>query len=197
MYRKKDWIQYVVDLPALANPGDTSLYCTGGVVLLGEIISQAAGMGLDTFASRYLFEPLGIKNAQWRYFNQQKKVDSGGHLHLTPRDMGKIGQLILNQGKWRGAQVVSENWIAVSTRVHTQVDKTDYAFLWWRIPFEVNGSVVQAICARGNGGQCIFVLPSLNLVAVFTGGNYNSPNAHLPFEIMKKVVLPSQPEAKN
>lgn len=41
--------------------------------------------------------------------------------------------------------------------------------------------------ATGSGGQKIFLVPSLDLVAVFTGGAYNAP----PNAVMRNVLLPA------
>ena len=194
MYKKKDWVQFVLDLPMQNEPGDTSLYCTGGIIVLGEILRQASGMEVDTFAEKYLFQPLGITNCQWSFFGKDNKVDTGGHLHLAPRDMAKIGQLVLNKGRWDGKTIVSEEWIDTITTVHTNIGNMKYGFLWWGIPFKVNGKEVPGICATGNGGQYIMMVPSLNLMAVFTGGNFNSPKAQVPFQIMNNVILPAQQE---
>ncbi len=197
MYKKQDWNKFILELPVVHAPGDTSLYCTGGVVLLGQIIQNASGMKLDAFAAKYLFGPLGITQYQWNYFNDQKEVDCGGHLYLTPRDMAKIGLLVANQGMWKQKRVVSTNWIQQSTTKQTQVDRLDYGFLWWRFTFQLHEKTVDVITASGNGGQYIFIIPSLSIVAVFTGENYNSPNAKLPFSVLTKVILPSLSSAPN
>ena len=47
-------------------PAPSPSYCTGGVVVLGYIISQRSGMALDAYASTYLFGPLGIRDSNWR-----------------------------------------------------------------------------------------------------------------------------------
>ena len=191
MYRKKDWIRHVLNLPMEYAPGDTARYCTGGVILLGEIIHQASGKHVDEFAAEYLFEPLGIINYNWSYIKKSKNVDSGGHIFMTPRDMAKIGQLVLSAGAWESEQIVSEEWIKLSTAQQTLLGGAHYGFLWWRLPFRLGEELSTAICARGNGGQYIMLLPDAQLMAVFTGGNYNSPNAQIPLNVMSKVILPS------
>ena len=192
MYKKKDWVKFILDLPMSTNPGDTSLYCTGGVVVLGEIISYASGQNLDAFAHTNLFEPLGISNYKWSYIKKSDKVDSGGHLYMTPRDMAKIGQLILNKGVWKNKRIVSAGWIDESTRIHTHISHVNYGFLWWRIPFSMGQYKIESICATGNGGQYIIIVPELNLVSVFTGGNYNSEKSQIPLAIFQKVILAAQ-----
>ncbi|MEM9143475.1 MAG: serine hydrolase, partial [Bacteroidota bacterium] len=65
VYKKKDWIQYTLDLPMVQDPGQVSHYCSMGVVLLAEIISKASGMTIQEFAKHFLFDPLGITRATW------------------------------------------------------------------------------------------------------------------------------------
>ncbi|MBN2089789.1 serine hydrolase [candidate division KSB1 bacterium] len=192
MYKTDDWVRFALDLPMDTNPGDTSLYCTANVIILGAIISNATAQNLDDFSDKFLFKPLGITDYQWSYIKKTKKVDSGGHLYLTPRSMAKIGQLILNKGKWGEEQIVSEKWIEQSIAVHTQIQSVDYGYLWWKIPFGFKGEKIFSICATGNGGQYIMILPQLNLVTVFTGGNYNSEKAQVPFTIFQQIILPAQ-----
>ena len=53
------------------------------------------------------------------------------------------------------------------------------------------GSSWYSKTATGNGGQYIMIIPEMDLVAVFTGGAYNSQEDKLPFAIMKDIMLPS------
>ena len=103
--------------------------------------------------------------------------------------MAKIGQLVLDDGKWNGNQIVSKEWIEESTTAQTKIAGIDYGFLWWKIPFVVNGDIIESIVATGNGGQYIMLIPELDMVAVFTGGAYNSQEDKLPFAIMTDVFL--------
>lgn len=195
MYRSKDWVQYFLSLDPMTAPGDTTLYCTGGVVALGEAIAQATGEDFAAFADRALFAPLGIKNYQWARFDNDKKVDSGGHLLLTPQGMAKIGILVLQDGRWQDKQVVPSDWIRTSTRVHTHYDDNPYGFLWWPLPLRYRDKTVETITARGNGGQVIFIVPEYALVAVFTAGYYNSDLTRIPYELFYHAILPSVKEA--
>ncbi len=200
MYKKKDWFRFLLDLPMAHQPGDTALYCTGGVVLLGEIITRASGKNLDDFAEEYLFKPLGIYNYRWSYIKKSRKVDAGGHIYMTPRDLAKIGQLVLNKGRWNGNQIVSSEWVTSATTTHTRIGNMDYGYLWWQIPFKYPDREIPSICASGNGGQFIIIVPEFNLVAAFTGGNYNSDKAQAAFHLMYQIFLPAQHEflsAKN
>lgn len=191
VYKKKDWIQYTLDLPMIHEPGDVGSYCSMGVVLLAEIISQASGMSLQAFAQQYLFNPLGISNIRWGHTSKKNVIPSGKRLHMTPRDLAKIGQLILNEGKWNGNQVVSESWIRESTTPKTKITGINYGYLWWSLPFRIQNQFQMAKTATGNGGQYIMAFPELDLVVVFTGGAYNSEKDKIPFAIVKDVLLPT------
>lgn len=191
VYRKKDWLQYTLDLPMVNDPGAVSNYCSMGTMLLAEIISQASEMPVDKFAEQYLFYPLGISNVSWGHTSKKDIIPSAKRLYMTSRDMAKIGQLILNKGQWNEAQVISEKWLEESTTAKTKITGIDYGYLWWNIPFKVNEKVLVCKTATGNGGQYIMVLPEIDMVAVFTGGAFNSQEDKLPFAIMQDIFLPT------
>ena len=171
------------------DPGKVSAYCSMGAILVAEIISQSSGMEIDDFANAYLFKPLGIENVSWGHTSKKKVISSGKRLYITSRDLAKIGLLMLNNGRWNNEQIVSEDWVRESTSSATKITGMDYGYFWWNIPFNVNGKVINSVTATGNGGQYIMILPEFDLVAVFTGGAYNSQEDKLPFAIMDKVFL--------
>jgi hypothetical protein len=63
--------------------------------------------------------------------------------------------------------------------------------LWWRFQAQVAERGVTVHYASGYGGQFIFVVPELEIVAAFTGENHNSPKAGLAGQILVQVILPS------
>jgi len=191
VYKKKDWLQYTIDLPIANDPGEVSAYCSMGAILVAEIISVTSGMSIQEFAQKNLFSPLGIRQVQWGHTNQKEVIDSGKRLYMRPRDMAKLGQLVLQQGQWKGKQIVSKAWIEEATTPKTKITGIDYGYLWWNLPFQYQGKAIQCKLATGNGGQYIMVFPELELVAVFTGGAYNSQDDKLPFALMNRVILPS------
>jgi len=190
MYRRHDWVAFFSSLPAVATPGERSAYCTGGVVALGELLRAATGQGADAFARGALFDPLNIGLADWARFKGGEGVDTGGHLKLRTRDFAKIGELMRGGGQWHGEQLVSSAWIANATTTQTQVDGEDYGYLWWLADLPTSSGPTRVWYASGNGGQLLFVVPSLELVVAFTGRNYNSPRARVPFEILARVIVP-------
>lgn len=190
MYEERDWVGFILDLPMVADPGTRYGYCTGGVVLLGAVLGHASGRRADLYAREVLFEPLGIARAEWE-FTPTGAVDTGGHLHLRPRDMAKFGQLFLQQGVWEGQRILSAAYVERSTsfRVRT-ISNEEYGYLWWRRTAYRGTTPVQTYYAVGNGGQQIIVAPSLDMVAVFTGSNYNTSGTY-PQMLFDRFVLPA------
>ncbi len=190
VYKKKDWIQYTLDLPVINEPGEVSNYCSMGTVLIAEIISQASGMTIQEFAQQHLFAPLGISNINWGHTSNKNVIASGKRLYMTSRDMAKIGMLILHKGIWNEKRIVSETWIEDATTPKTKITGIDYGYLWWNIPFQTNNHILTSKVAAGNGGQYIMTFPTLDMIAIFTGGAYNSQEDKLPFAIVKDIFLP-------
>ncbi|MEO0469142.1 MAG: serine hydrolase [Bacteroidota bacterium] len=195
MYKKRDWLQHFTDLPMDGLAGDSSIYCTGGVVALGRLIEVKSGMKIDAFAEQFLFGPLGITDYTWARFDGKEGFDTGGHIDFRPRDMIKIGRLVLQKGKWEGKQIVSEAWIQESTDLQTRIDGgRPYGYLWWFAGVKSDQNTYKMVFASGNGGQYIFIIPELDCVVVFTAGNYNSPKAGRPFALLNQYIFPALPE---
>jgi CubicO group peptidase (beta-lactamase class C family) len=104
--------------------------------------------------------------------------------------------LYLQKGQWQGKQVLPAEWVEKSWGKYSQLGSKQYGYFWWHQPFQVNGQTVEAQMATGNGGQKLYVLPGLDAVVVFTGGNYNSDRETPPNQLMPKYVLPALLAAK-
>jgi CubicO group peptidase (beta-lactamase class C family) len=178
MHMAPDPCRYVLSLPVTAPPGQEFFYNTGALTLVSAIVRKATGRPLDEFARAVLFEPLGITGFEW--IRVKGDADAGGGLRLRPRDMAKIGQLVLAGGRWNDRQVVSKAWIDASTTPRTEASSNySYGYLWWlgRSPF--NGREVHWPAGLGRGGQSIRIVPGLDLVVAVTAGYYQdySPQA--------------------
>ena len=184
-----DPIEYILTKPVVNEPGTKWYYNGGGTNLLGEVIREATGMRMDVFADEYLFEPLGITDYEWDYLNSEI-IHASGNLELRPRDMAKLGYLFLKGGTWQGERIVSEEWIAESTKSHISPSWADgYGYQWWIETYHSNSIPIDSFYAAGWGGQRITVFPSLDMVVVFTGGNYVGEN---PIDdIITHYILPA------
>jgi CubicO group peptidase (beta-lactamase class C family) len=178
MHRSFDPCRYVLGLPVTAPPGQEFFYNSGALTLLSAIIHKVAGKPLDEFVREALFKPLGITEFEWT--RVRGETDASGSLRLRPRDMAKIGQLVLAGGRWNDNQIVSKAWIDTSTASKLKAtDNQSYGYLWWLGGARFNGRRVTWIGALGRGGQYIRIVPELDLVVAVTAGYYQdySPQA--------------------
>jgi CubicO group peptidase (beta-lactamase class C family) len=172
-----DWIKFALDAPMIAEPGERVIYGSANPMILGGVLESATGSPVEWFADQALFKPLGIENYIIYMRPRDAGVYLGGGMYLRPRDMLKIGQLYLDGGKWQGRQILSKEWIDESFESYGRLEPIDrngnqYGYLWWHETYEVGDRVIASVEARGNGGQYIFIVPELDIVAVITAGNY-------------------------
>lgn len=191
MYKTNDWVQYALNLPMAYNPGEHWAYNSSSLMLVSEIISKTSNMTIPDFADTYLFEPLGIKEFHWG-FSPKGRAWLAGNAKMKPRDMAKIGFLMLNSGRWNGRQIISEKWINESTMEHVKSKRHEgYGYLWWAGKQLFGEQIIAGCWAAGNGGNYIFVCPALDFVAVFTGGNYNSILELQPLGMLINYIIPA------
>jgi CubicO group peptidase (beta-lactamase class C family) len=176
-----DQVARVLEMPLINEPGTDFTYTGGGMTVLGEIVKNATGMDIESFANEYLFAPMGIDPVEWKRFDSGV-IYAGGEQYMTPREMLKFGVTYLNDGLWNRERIINEDWVELSsvpfgdnTRISvpgSDGGRKDYGYSWWIWPTRHNGEELEAIYAGGWGGQRIIVIPDLETVVVFTGGNY-------------------------
>jgi len=180
----EDQITCILERPLVDEPGTSFTYSGGNIILLGEIIRYATKMPIDEFSKKYLLEPLDIDSSYWAVRFPNGVIEAAGGLELTPRAMAKIGVTYLNKGVWDGKQIISEFWVEKSATSFpgnhginipgVASGKHGYSYSWWIKSYSKSGKKINMFNAGGWGGQKIIVLPELNTVVIFTGGNYQS-----------------------
>ena len=195
---RHNMIKYILSRPLKHRPGSKFTYNSGLSMLLGVILEKRTGLKVAKFADQYLFGPLGITKYVWGYRDAEQTVPrTGGGLQICPRDMAKLGYLFANKGRWHGRQIISSAWIEESTRAHVQfypMWTTGYGYQWWLYRFKRENETVDAYAAVGWGGQRIIVFPTLDLIVVFTAGNYSMPHGQvfgMMYSMVNAFVLPA------
>jgi CubicO group peptidase (beta-lactamase class C family) len=184
-----DRYRYILERPIKDNPGERWVYNGGATALLGRLIATGAQATLLSYARKNLFEPLEIENVEWVEGADGEPAAASG-LRLQPRDLAKIGQLVLNGGAWSGNRIVPAAWLETSLSSHAEIGKgTRYGYHWWLTTLPSGENVIGGF---GNGGQRLFIVPDLDLVVVITAGRYNQPEeGRLPDNVLNKFILSS------
>jgi CubicO group peptidase (beta-lactamase class C family) len=166
MLAAPDWVQFAAERRLERAAGDRWSYDSAGTHLLAASVAAAVGQDLAAYARDRLFAPIGVGAFEWPA-DPQGLPHGWGDLRLAPRDMARVGLLMLRQGRWDGRAVLPAEWVAAATRDQTGraegAPAGGYGYLWWGAP---DG----AFYAAGRGGQHIFVAPALDLVVVTTAG---------------------------
>jgi len=198
LFTSSDPMRFILSKRLVKTPGTFFEYANCNTNLLGEIVHLAAAKRLDLFCDSLLFSKLGVQVYEWQKINPEI-IFTSGDLMLRPRDMAKFGQLFLNKGTWNNVRVISEEWCTLSTSKH--IDPNDfsdnydwsdgYGFQWWQKDYASGGKTYHSFFASGWGGQLIVVIPQIDIVIVFTGGNYYTAEKISCYSLVEDYIIPS------
>jgi CubicO group peptidase (beta-lactamase class C family) len=154
-------LRYILEKPMYAAPGQQYYYRDADPQLVSYALQRLTGRTLESLGVEYLLRPLGVREYYW------DSVPGGAStgafaLHLRPRDFAKLGQLMLDGGRWAGTQLVSSEWCTLATTAKLDVPDSPfkYGYYFWIT------TTPQAYAFFGHGGQFVLVVPAKNLVAV-------------------------------
>lgn len=186
-----DWVEYALDQNFVSEIEGRMVYSTGTSHLLSVILARATGMNTKAFADKYLFGPLNIKVGGWDK-DPQGNYMGGNNMALSPRDLLKIGQMLIDDGKWEGQQIISPEWIKDSfkTYTHSNYNPYGYGYQWWNK--ETAGYTT--FFAWGHGGQYIMMIPELDAVVVMTSSVTNASRRRTykrpVFVLLEDFIIP-------
>jgi CubicO group peptidase (beta-lactamase class C family) len=166
----------LVRVPLTKDPGAGFQYSNMTSNLLAIIVARACDTDLRTFADEHLFSLLHADVGEW-WIDQDGYYYGMSGIHLTAREMAKFGLLYLNEGEYRGTQVLPADWVRESLQSYSDVvyftggrkkgccfDELGYGYQWWSA--EAGGH--RFSYAAGHGGQHIVLLDDLDMVIVTT-----------------------------
>lgn len=200
MYIIEDWAKFLVDLPVKSYPfgpkpeespyGRTMSYCSAGAAAVAEIVQSAIGTKVDEYFKTYLLDPLDIKDYKLHY-TPAGTLNTAGGSEYRSRDLLKLIQLCLQNGKWNGQQLISSYWIKKATNAKVNAwEGMDYGYLFWLRNFGKNTGVPSYAMA-GNGGNKMVAFPDLNVTVVLTSTNFGNSKAHsYTDELLDKYIVP-------
>ncbi len=184
-----DRYRYILERPIVVEPGTRWTYNGGATALLGRLIAHGTGTSLPEFAHDSLFAPLGITTFEWAR-GEDGTASAASGLRLRPRDLARIGQLMLQNGTWKGQVIVPSPWLAAALRERVDIgDGRQYGYQWYVGTLHDQLPGEPWIAAFGNGGQQLWIIPGRDLVVACTFGNYNTPDQRRAPENLLRVIL--------
>jgi CubicO group peptidase (beta-lactamase class C family) len=185
-------VRYVMQMPMAAPPGTRFNYSGGNTAVIADLLARCTGHTLPEIARTRLFAPLGIVDWEWLGDLWGRPVPFAG-LRLRPRDLLKIGMMLLDDGRWQDRQIVPAAWIeasfALSLGTHEGAPTRHYGYFWWTDELMEGGRSVRYAVAVGNGGQRLFLAPKLNLAVAMTAGAYNDPGIGRPEHDLFRAIV--------
>jgi CubicO group peptidase (beta-lactamase class C family) len=159
-------------------PGTFNHYVSIDTQVLGMILVKATGKSISDYMNEKLWSQINAEDDAYWIVDKAGMEFALGGLNLTARDYAKVGQLFLDSGKWKGKQIVPQQWVRASVTPdapHVMPGKRDnailadgYGFQWW-IPFGAKDE----FDAQGIYDQFIYVDPDKDLVIVKLSSNYH------------------------
>jgi CubicO group peptidase (beta-lactamase class C family) len=203
-----DWWKHTLDLPMAHEPGVRYAYCSANTNLVGAALTTATRTWLPALFERTIARPLEFGRWHWNLIPNGEGYLGGG-ARLLPRDLLKIGQMYLDGGVWKGKRIVDTSWVRISTAPHMEIspattgmDSLEFGnnyiramegYLWHLGELKADPRTYHAYMASGNGGQLLVVVPDLEMVVVFTGGNYRQGGIWLRWvsQVIPQEIIPA------
>jgi CubicO group peptidase (beta-lactamase class C family) len=151
-------------------PGTLHEYKSGDTQLLGMILEKATGKKVAAYASEKLWVPMGAEHAAlWSTDSKDGLAKAFCCFNTNARDFARIGQLMLDSGRWKGNSIIDSAYYVSSIKPCGINDETGkpcnyYGFQWWLVP-----DAPGVFYARGILGQYIIAIPAENIVIVRLG----------------------------
>ena len=163
----------LIEVPLVTDPGVAFHYSNLSSHLLGVIVARACNTDLRTFAEQNLLDPLGTEVGEWIQDWEGNFIGHGG-MHLRARDLAKFGLLYLNDGRYKGKQLVPADWVEASLQTYSadawqipigrHLSDFGYGYQWW----SARSGEHRYSYAWGHGGQVVVLLDELDMVIVVT-----------------------------
>lgn len=130
VYPAPDFVQLALCAELTDDPGTRFFYNNKATNLLAGVVQKISGKRLDDYLEAEVFAPLGITDVAWT-------LDAAGNPHgmsglqIRPADLARLGQLMLDEGRWKGKQLLSRAWVRAATQPGAV--QPGYGHLWWMV----------------------------------------------------------------
>ncbi|MDQ2069070.1 serine hydrolase domain-containing protein [Natronospira bacteriovora] len=130
IYPSPDFVQLALAAELEHDPGTHYAYNNKATNLIAGLFPAVAGKAMDDYIDQALFQPMGIEN--WSWMSDEAGTPQGmAGLHILPMDLARLGQLLLDQGRYEGEVLIEAS--AIEALLAPGSDLNDsVGLLWWR-----------------------------------------------------------------
>ena len=155
------WIRTFLSKP-VKEPGTQYAYDSMVSYMLAAVVQKVTGKKLTEYLQERVFTPMNV--TEWAWEESPEGVNTGGWgVHIQPESLAKFGQLILNEGRWEGKQLVPAEWIREMCKKHRETGREVYGYHIWHC-----GGHDGAVRADGALGQYVISVLDKDMVVVMT-----------------------------
>jgi len=169
-YYGTDLYELATSQQVVSEPGKVFIYQSGSTELLALALEKATGVSLSNYASKKLWKPLHAMNeAEWSLDTKMGREKAYCCFYSNARDFARIGALYMHDGLMYGKQIVSKDYVQMSTTPAPTMDEGEpnrfYGYHWWLRKFNER----RVFYMRGILGQYVIVVPDEQLIIVRLG----------------------------
>ncbi|SHF11290.1 CubicO group peptidase, beta-lactamase class C family [Atopostipes suicloacalis DSM 15692] len=161
----KDFVNFLVNYPIVHEPGEYYLYSNAGFYLLSAVLQEFLQEDLLAVMERELFHPLGIETFIWEKYGPY--LAGATRLWLLPEDLMKFGELLLNDGRLEGKDLLTKDWLEKMLTLRVRTEEEDmpnrllrrygYGYGTWLTKYSI-------FFGRGTDGQFLIVIPDKEVI---------------------------------
>ena len=157
-------------------PGSFWYYNNWDFNVLGTIFQKLTGKTVFVALEQELALPLGFQDFDYpddtRFIFEPSSNHPAYIVHLSARDLARVGLLMARHGRWITQTLIPSEWIDESTRAYSDTHEgaQGFGYMWWTAqslwPFWHRHWGENVFFGWGNEGQFLVVDPLRDLVIV-------------------------------
>lgn len=183
--------------------GEAFGYKTPSADVAGWLVARASGKSVNALLSERVWSKIGMEQDSYYSVDERGTLFAGGGFNASLRDMARFGELIRNQGRWHGNEVLPASAIediagggskaAFAKSDHPELSGWSYRDMWWH-----TGNEHGAFAARGVHGQTIYIDPEAEMVIVrfashpIAANSANDPTSLPAYEALARYLIEKQ-----
>jgi hypothetical protein len=180
--------------------GGSFAYKTVNSDALGWVIRRATGQSIGQLLSERIWSRLGMEQDAYFTVDSVGNEFAGGGLNAGLRDMARFGEMMRNQGKFNGQQIIPASVVqdiakggdksAFPQASFPTLPGWSYRNMWW-----VSNNEHGAYSARGIHGQAIYIDPKAEMVIArfashpMPNNPFNDPNSLPAYMALAKHLM--------